>query len=186
MPGWYELLLDAQRDSEYAEEHLHNKVRWYTKKTAQTETAWASPVDGNLANYFRCISGNATWGVDGTHDPTNPPSDEAYLFGTSDTLTELGTGLVYGDMDKILVIANSSTTFYLMRIIWGTGTMADAITAGQYTELVFLRGNADNNRKVYDFKMPKVGIDYKLWAQCANASDNATLDFILGVHAYNF
>lgn len=179
-------LSETLEEAEYAEEHWHNKVRWYTKKTAQTATAWASPLDGNLANVWRVISGAATWGVDGTHDPATPPSDEAYLFGTADTLTELGT-LVYGDADKILVTANSSATLYLIRIIWGTGTMAAAIAAKQYAEFPYLRAVADNVRKIQDFKMPKVPVaGYKLWAQCANANDNATLDFVLGVHGYDF
>jgi hypothetical protein len=176
----------TQMEAEYTEDHFHNKVRWYTKKTAQSATAWASPFEGNLANFWRVISGNSVWGVDGSHDPTNPPSDEAYLFGTADTLTELGTGLTFGDFDKILIVANSSSTVYLVRFIWGTGTMGDAITAKQYTEAVFLRATGDSVRKVYDMKMPKVEVNDKLWAQCANATDNATLDFILGVHAYNF
>ncbi len=169
----------THRDAEYIEDHFHNKVRWYTKKNPQGANDWCTTLDGHLGQFYRCISGNGTWGAD--------PNDEALLFGTDDVLAELGTGLIYGDMDKILFVNNSSSTVYCFRVIWGTGTMAAAITAGQYTELAFLRGNADNNRKVYEFKMPKVPVvGYKLWAQCQNATDNATLDFIMGVHAYNF
>ncbi len=164
-------------DLEYTEEHFHNKVRWYTKKNPQGATDWAAPLDAHLANPYRCISGASTWGTD--------LNDEALLFGTGDVLTELGT-LVWGDIDKILVVANTSSTIYLIRVIWGTGTMAEAITAKQYTEFPYLRGNADNVRKIQEFKMMKVPVvGYKLWAQCQNATDNATLDFVLGVHGYN-
>lgn len=178
-PALQSTLLSNLTETEYCEHHVHNMVRWYTKKNPQGANDWSAPFVDHLGQFYRCISGNGTWGADA--------NDEALLFGTADVLAELGTGLVYGDMDKILFLANSSTTVYLVRIIWGTGTMAQAITANQYTEIAFLRGNADNNRKVYEFKMLKVGVvGYKLWAQCQNASDNATIDFILGVHAYNF
>ena len=172
-------LADVERDAEYSETHVHTIVRWYTKKNPQGVNEWCTPLAGHLAQFWRCISGNGTWGADA--------NDEALLFGTDDLLTELGTGLTYGDMDKILFLANSSTTPYIVRIIWGTGTMAAAVTANQYTEIAFLRAVADTNRKVYELKMPKVGVvGYKLWAQCQNATNNATIDFILGVHAYNF
>jgi hypothetical protein len=172
-------------DSGFSEEHVHNIVRWYTKRTAQTATNWCAPVAGNLANFYRCISGAGTWGTDGSHDPAAPPSDEAFLFGTGDLLTELGTNLAWGDFDKVLILQNSSNTLYLMRFIYGLGTMADAIAANQYTEMVWFRPAADNNRRVYEMKMPRVPvIGYKLWAQCQNATDNATIDFVLGVHAY--
>lgn len=164
-------------ETEYTEEHFHNIVRWYTKKNPQGANDWCAPLDGHLANPYRCISGNGTWGADA--------NDEALLFGTDDTLTELGT-LLYGDADRILVTANSSATVYLIRIIWGTGTMADAILANQYTEFPYLRAIADNVRKIQEFKMPKLAVAIKLWAQCQNATDNATLDFVIGVHGYDF
>ncbi len=182
----YSLENDTQRDSEYIEEHLHHKVRWYTKKAVPTATSWADALDAHLANPWRCTSGLGTWGVDGSHDPEGAPSDEAFLFGTADVLAELGSGLVVGNFDQILVTANSSATIYLIRFIWGTGTMAEAIAAGQYTTFPYLRAIADNVRKIQEIKTPLIGIDNKIWAQCQNATDNATIDFVVGVHAYTF
>jgi hypothetical protein len=174
MPG----LEQMYQEERYVEEHFHNIVRWYTKKNPQGANDWCAPLAGHLGQFYRCISGNGTWGAD--------LNDEALLFGTDDVLAELGAGLIYGDMDKILFIANSSATIYLVRIIWGTGTMADAIAANQYTEFPYLRDIADKDRKIQEFKMRKVPVvGYKLWGQCQNATDNATIDFVMGVHAYN-
>ena len=176
----------VSRETLYAEEHVHNKVRWYTKKAAPSATAWADPLDAHLANPWICTSGLATWGVDGSHDPEGAPSDEAFLFGTADTLIEIGTGLKEGDFDQILILANTSATVYLIRFIWGTGTMADAITAKQYTTFPYFRAAADNVRKIQDVKTPLIGISNKIWAQCQNATDNATITFVVGVHGYVF
>jgi hypothetical protein len=184
--GQSPIITDIQRDSEYTEEHMHHKTRWYTKKAVPTATAWVDLLDSHLANPYRCTSGASTWGVDGSHDPAGAPSDEAFLFGTDDTLSDIGTGLVCGDFDMILVTANTSATIYLLRIIWGTGTMTEAITAKQYTTFPYLRANADNVRKIQVVPTPLIGINDKIWAQCQNATDNATIDFVVGVHAYNF
>jgi hypothetical protein len=166
---------------EYTEYHLHHKTRWFTKKTSQTETEWCSPLEGNIANFYRAISESGAFGTNAT--------DTAKLFGSADIPIP---GMTYGDFDEILVIANSSTTVYLCRIIWGTGTVAEAVAAGQYTEFPFLRGNADNVRKVMKVSCEKIpitigGLDVKVWLQCANASDDATFDFVIGIHGgYGF
>jgi len=171
------------KTAEYTEEHMHHKVRWYGKKAAQTATLWTALLDTGLTQLYRAISGAGVYGTDGSHDPAAPPSDEAFLFGTGDTLEP---GYVVRDFDEILIVANSSSTLYLCRIIWGTGTMAEAITAKQYSEFPYFRGNADNVRKIQTIPTPLIGINYKIWLQCMNATDNATLDFVVGVHGYNF
>ena len=180
MGYWRELLTDAQKDSEYAEEHCHHKVRWFGKKPVQTATEWSITLDQGLANLYRAISGNGAYGGDA--------NDEAQLFGTADIPI---SGMVRGDFDQILIVANSSNTLYLCRIVWGIGTLAAAITADQYSEFPYYRGNADQVRKIQVIPTPLIpitisGLPVKIWLQCMNASDNATLDFVVGVHGYNF
>lgn len=169
-------LEEVLEEVELTEEHNHHKVRWYGKRAVQTDTQWA---DGATLTPYQATSGNNTWG--GATE-----TDIAKLFGTGDTLTEIGTGLVRGDFDEILVVANSSATVYRCRIIWGTGTWAEAIAANQYSEFVFLRGNADNVRKVMRVPTPLIDIDSKVWLQVWNATNDATLDVLVGVHAYDF
>jgi len=173
--GWKDKIIDIQKDSEYTEEHMHHKVRWYGKLNPQDATHWAVLLDGHLAQPYRAISGNGVYGADA--------GDEAQLFGTDDTL-ELG--YVVGDFDMILVTANSSNTLYLCRIVWGSGTLADAVTAKQYSEFVYLRSAADNVRKIQVIPTPLIDINAKVWLQCQNVTDNATIDFVVGVHGYTF
>ncbi len=165
---------------EYAEEHLHHKVRWFGKLNPQDATHWAVSMQDHLAQPYRAISGNGVYGAD--------PGDEAQLFGTADIPI---AGMVRGDFDEILITANSSNTVYLCRLVWGTGILADAVALGQYTEFPFFRAAADQVRKVMIIPCEKVpiqigGLDVKIWIQCQNVTDNATIDFFLGVHGYPF
>jgi hypothetical protein len=163
-----------EKETEYVEEHLHHKVHWYGKAADQT-TNWC---DGATLTSFRATSGDNAWGTAG--------NDPAKCFSTADTLSELGTGLVCGDFDMILVTANSSGNLYKLRLVWGTGTLAEAITAGQFTELVYSRATGDTTRIPRAFGCPKIGIANAVWVVIWSATNDATLDFMLGVHAYNF
>lgn len=167
------------RELEFIEDHLHHNVRWFGKLNPQTATNWCVSMDGHLAQPYQAISGNATWGGDA--------GDEAQLFGTDDIPI---VGMKRGDFDEILPVANSSNTTYLCRIVYGTGTLAASVALGQYTEFPFFRPAADNNRKVMQTPMIKIptyigGLPVKIWLQTQNATDNATIDFFVGVHGYD-
>jgi hypothetical protein len=171
---------DIQRDAEYAEEHMHHKVRWFGIRSPQTATQWCAPMSTNLANLYRCISGAGVYGADA--------NDEAKVFGTADIPI---SGMITGDFDEILVIANSSSTVYLCRLVWGTGTLAAAIALDQYTEFPYFRATADTTRQKAVVPAPLIpitigGLPVQIWMQCANVGDNATLDFVIGCHGYNF
>ena len=170
-----------EAEAEYTEEHEHHVVRWFTKRNPQTATEWAVTLEDNLALApYRAISGAGVYGAD--------PGDTCQLFGTADIPI---AGMIHGDFDEILPLANSSNTPYLCRLVWGTGTLANAINAGQYTEFPFFRPAADNNRKVMRVPCRKIpitiaGLLVQIWVQTQNVADNATLDFIIGVHGYDF
>jgi hypothetical protein len=138
-------------------------------------------LSSNLSGFYRAISGNGVYGADA--------NDEAKLLGADDSIPI--PGMIYGDIDEILIIANSSSTVYLCRLIHGTGTLEDAVIANQCTEFPYLRGNADNVRKVMNIPSMKIplisgGLCTKVWVQCMNATDNATFDFVIGIHGYGF
>jgi hypothetical protein len=159
--------------AEFAEGHQHQLRRWYGKRNPQTDVLWASAT--TLVLPYHCISGDSTWGAGA--------NDEALVFGSGDTLEP---GYLTGDFDQILVVSNNSATVYRIRFIWGTGSMADAIAANQWSETMYLRAVADNVRKVAVIQTPLIAINALIWAQCANATDNATLDFYVGVHGYPY
>lgn len=179
---WLKQKLDRiDKETRYTEEHQHHIVRWFTARAPQTATEWCWPVAGHIsAAPYRAISGNGDYGSD--------PGDTAQVFGADDIPI---TGMVRGDFDEILPVANSSNSLYICRLVWGTGTVADAVAAGQYSEFPFFRPAADNNRKVMLIPTPMIpiqigGLDVQIWIQVQNTVDNATLDFIIGVHGYAF
>jgi competence protein ComGC len=158
---------EVLNETEIIENHLHNTVRWYGLKVPQTATEWASATS---MTPFQATSGNNTWGP------------ALQVFGTADTLQD--PLFTWGDFNEILPVANSSATVYRIRFIWGAADNATAIAAGQWTEIMFIRGAADNNRKVMQVISPRIPITDKIWCQIWNATNNATLDFYVAAHGY--
>jgi len=152
------------------EKHFHNKQVWAGKLGSQTETNWAE-INGLTA--FRCTSGDGDFGSDA--------SDEAQVFGSGDSSSANGA---YMDAGTVLIDSTSSTTAYVMRLVYGTGTLAAAISAGQYTTFM-VRVPASSRAAPLNIQMPRVAVGTKIWMQCKNATDNATVDFYIGGHFYS-
>lgn len=156
------------------EKHNHGRERWFGKLAVQTATDWA---DNNIVTPFRAISGNNNYGSDA--------SDEALVIGTGDTPTI--PNYVYYDIHRILIVAASVTTVYKLRIIYGTGTMADAIGAGQYSTTMCKIDPAigETPATPTEIMTPRCicGSD-QIWIQAWNATNNATIDFFVGWHEY--
>jgi hypothetical protein len=152
------------------EKHFHTRARWFGKKGTQTATDWADDILGA----YRVISGSNAYGTDA--------NDAALVWGTADAMI---AGQTKMDMDKIMVVSSDSTSPWKLRLIYGSGTMADAITAGQYTEtMVQVISNTSRIGKE-EIRMPRltIGTD-QIWCQGWNATNNATLDFYVGIHGY--
>ena len=156
------------------EKHFHNVERWVGKLAVQTATSWA---DDNIDTPFRAISGANDYGADA--------SDEAQVLGTDDTPIIAGT--VKYDPFRISIVSLSTDTEWKLRLVYGSGTMATAITAGQYSEVMVINAVAGSKSggTPVDFRVPRLnsGID-QVWLQAWNVTDNATCDFFIGVHEY--
>ena len=156
------------------EEHLHNTERWFGAKAVPTATSWAD----DTLTAFQAISGNGDYGSDA--------DDEAEVFGSADTPAQ--TGKTKFDVHKILIVDTSVGTVYKIRMVWGSGTMADAISAGQYTEEMYLIDAANPQQSggsPVEILMPRLDAGTKVWVQARNATDNATIDFFVGIHEYD-
>lgn len=172
----YTAFLDREilAEVEVVDTHIHSRERWRGIRAVQTGTLWADDV---LVSY-QAISGAGVYGADA--------NDEAQVLGTGDTPTI--TGNVRFDMHRIFVTEVSEDTPYSIRVVWGTGTMADAITAKQFSELL-LSSDVTNPQQAagtpVDLIMPRLrsGID-KVWIQARNPTDNATIEFRVGIHEY--
>ena len=163
-------LTDIMAEIEEVEGHFHTRARWFGKLAVQTATDWAD----NTLTPFRAISGANAYGAD--------PNDEAQVFGTDDAML---AGQTKFDLDKILIVASSATTIYKLRFVYGAGTMADAIAAGQYTETMAVVASASSRIGKEDIRLPRLTVGtHQVWCQAWNAADNATIDFFVGIHGY--
>jgi len=159
---------------EEIEKHFHNHERWLGLHASPTGTNWADDV----LTPFVAISGSGVYGADG--------SDEALVLGIDDTPAI--SGMVKFDIHRLLVIDVDHSTPYKLRIVYGTGTMADAITAKQYSEVMVLFDAVNpqiSAGKPVEVMMPRLicGTD-KVWIQARNATDNSQIDFLVGLHEY--
>ena len=152
------------------EKHLHNRERWFGKKAAQTATDWGD--QASLAPY-RAISGDGVFGAD--------TDDEALVIGADDTPAI--AGMTIFDAHRILITAASNATDWVLRIIYGEGTMAAAESAGQYTDVMVQQAKKGSP---IDVLMPRCDCAVrKLWVRAKNATNNATIDFFIGIHEYS-
>ena len=156
------------------ERHHHNRETWFGKSADQSGNDWGA----DTLTPLQAISGAGVYGADA--------NDEAKMLGSADT--PHFAGKVRFDIHRILVVAASVTTIYKLRIVWGTGTMADAITAEQFTEFMLLEDPAVQGGTGRPFEImsdPDVlAAGMQVWLQCKCATDNATLDFFFGIHEY--
>jgi len=156
------------------EKHFHNKERWFGISADQSGNDWA--LESTL-NPFTAISGASDFGQDA--------NDEAKLFGIAD-LPAI-PGMVKCDIHRILIVEMSVDTPYIFRIIYGSDTMANNESAGQYSD--FMVQNNPTGSKAggfpVDIMMPRIvsGTD-KVWVRVKCATNNATVTFFCGIHEY--
>lgn len=155
--------------------HFHNRETWFGLAGAPSGTHFG---DVDVLTPYVAISGAGVYGADA--------NDEANVLGVDDT--PVRAGFIQFDMRRIFIVDFSHAAPYMVRIVWGTGTMADAITALQYTTVPVITPNlpvAQSGGAPFDIIIPRLvsGID-KVWVQCKNANNNATLDFLIGIHEY--
>ena len=157
---------------EELERHFHNRERWWGAVAVPDET---NAIAATVTVPFVAASGDNTWG-------TAIP-----ISGTADDPTP-GDGDVKFDCHRILVTdLDDDTSPWRFRIIWGTGTSAEAITAVQWTEIMEITNAVPGNRaggSPVDVMMRRVNVGVKLWAQAWNDTNLEELSFFWGAHGY--
>lgn len=156
------------------DEHFHNREIWFGISGDQSGNDWAA----DTLNVFQAISGNGIYGADA--------NDEAKVLGTDDT--PIISGQTRFDIRRLLLHDTSVDTVWKLRVVYGSDTLANNITAGQFTEMMVLFDSVNPQQSAgipIDIIIPRLvaGTD-KVWVQGRNATDNATLDFFVGVHGY--
>lgn len=154
------------------ERHFHNRERWWGATGAPTET---NAIAATVTVPFAATSGANAWGaaipICGTADDPTPGDGDTKF----DCHRVLGTDL------------DDDTTPWRLRIIWGSGTSGDAITAGQWTEVMIMTNAVPGNRAgaiPVPVIMRRVDVGVKLWCSAWNATGGEVLSFFYGVHGY--
>ena len=150
------------------EKHFHNRERWFGKLAVQTATDWGE--QAGLTPY-RAISGLGVFGADA--------NDAAQVLGLDDTPAI--AGMTRWDAHRIKVHAASNANQFVLRLVYGAGTMADAEAAGQYSDTMISEARKGGPVPVL---MPRARLTDKMWLRAKNATDNAWIDFFIGIHEY--
>lgn len=155
------------------EQHLHSVERWRGAVAVPDET---NACESNVARPFAATSGNDTWGA------------AIPICGTADN--PVLTGQTRFGMHRVLMTdLDNDTTPWKLRLIWGTGTSAAAISADQWSEIMVMTNAVPGNRAgavPVEIRMPIIPVAYKIWAQAWNDTLNEVLSFFWGVHGYPY
>ena len=150
------------------EKHHHGSEFWWGSDGSPDET---TAIAATVSVPFVAVSGDNTWG-------TAIP-----IMGTNDIPANAGD--VRYDAHRLLVVDTGHTTPYRLRFVWGSGTSANAISAGQWTEIMFLASGGPFDAGVpVNIQMPRGTIGQKLWCQVWSATNLSEVDFYYGVHGY--
>ncbi len=151
-------------------QHLHARERWWGAVAVPDET---NAIEVNVDRPFAATSGANTWGA------------AIPILGTADDPT---VGFAKFDLHRLLIVdLDDETDAWRLRIISGTGTSADAITAGDWTEIMVQSNAVPGNRAggtPFNLQMPGQDVGTKCWAQSWNDTNNEVLSFFYGAHGY--
>lgn len=163
-------LEDVGDEVEEIDHHAHNVERWWGTTGADTET---NAIAATLTPYS-ATSGNNTWGA------------AIPICGTADN--PVLVGMTEFDPHRIFVVSlDDETDPWRIRLIYGSGTSGEAITAGQWSESMIESNAVPGNRAggvPLDFRMPVLTVGVKLWAQVWNDTNSEVMQFFWGAHGY--
>ena len=163
------LLRQIEQEAYEIEHHLHNRERWFGISADQSGNDWG--IEAGLTPY-RAISGAGVFGADA--------DDEAKVLGTDDTPAI--ADMTMFDPHRIMVTASSKATDWVLRLVYGSGTMAASEGLGQYSDMMVQEAKKGSP---IDVIMPRTTCaDCKTWIRAKNVTDNATIDFFVGIHEY--
>ena len=166
-------LEDVADEVEEIDQHVHNVERWWGSNGAATET---NAIAATVTVPFAATSGNDTWGA------------AIPICGTADN--PVLTDQTEFDPHNVLVVdLDDQTDAWRLRLIWGTGTSGDAITAEQWSEIMVISNAVPGNRAggmPSDKRIPPIAVGSKMWAQAWNDTNGEIIQFYWGAHGYPY
>ena len=111
---------------------------------------------------------------------------QAKSAGYTGTAIQISNGdeldCVFYDLNRILVTATSAANkVQKIQFLYGTGAVGDATVATEVAMYVPASGKSES----MVVNMPRIPCGSKVWALAFSETDNATIDFIVGIHEYD-
>lgn len=168
--------MDATPDSlAYVQKELHDHFHNWERAlglaaSTSGEVTRAETVTNNVAP-FQIDAGNDTWG------------SWVQILGSGDTPAI--TGQLSFDLHKLNIVAvQVANVVYFIQIAFGA-TAAGALSAGTYTDIVFIPQSANGRPVAIPFRAARMDAGTKVWARClARGTNTSTLDFYHVMHEY--
>jgi len=125
---------------------------------------------------FVAISGAGDFGAD--------LNDEAKVLGPDDTPVRVGSTTF--DMRRLSIVDVSNATLFFLRLVYGAAgqTMAASEAAGQFTEVAVQQQTAAGQNRPQEIMLERRPVGSQLWVRAKNATNNATVSFVVGIHEY--
>jgi len=167
------------------EKHFHNCERWIGEP--ETRDAEVTCFSAETVEPFQTDAGDGTAG--GASQPWTPAyGTPLCVIGTGYTSICCGTGVKF-DLHRMQIHTTQSTTdkvIHRIQLIWGTGTVAEAIAANQISEVIADPDDGGGKNAPVAVMMPRGTIGTtKVWVRhWVDNINTGTLDFFLGLHEY--
>ena len=152
------------------EKHFHSYERWFEAAAVPDGEDHVADAAGTGGGAFQIDAGNDDWG------------SWVQILGADDTPAQ--TSMVKFDFHKLLITAAERNEIYVIQIGVGASGAA-ALSAEDYTEVVFKPINNQGDSGPVEVMMARAYSGSKVWARCICPGQNtATIDFMIGLHEY--
>lgn len=152
------------------ERHFHHWERWFGLAVTPVAESHRADRLGVGVAAFQIDAGNNTWG------------SWVQVLGSSDT-PATATRVKY-DFHRLEITGAEHNAPYFVQIAFGA-TAADALTAGTYSEVVYVPLSGVQDTGPLNIGTRRQAVTTKAWARCLCPGQNTgTLDFYIGLHEY--
>jgi hypothetical protein len=156
------------------EKHFHSREIWFGEHSLRDAEVDCGERD--TMTPFQTDAGNDTWSV-----------TPLCIIGTGDV--PISTAYVKLDLHHVVVVdveATADLDLHKVQLIWGSGTVANAISADQISDIPPFIPERGAAFSVMDVMMPRITIGTdKVWVRhWVDGTNTATMDFFVGFHEY--
>lgn len=148
------------------EMHFHSIERWFG-----TDADGTGSTANNMVEWQVVAGTGEAFGT------------EVQLLGANDiAVADFGFIPVKFDLHRVFVTGSSANNAnYVVQLWSGTGTFGEAVLR---TEILYRKSSTVLEVTPIEMQMARIGVEEKVWARCKSETNGATIDFVVGIHAY--